>query len=212
MAADFIARKVGFKLPLEEIWNPFFNIAFNVCLNHYTNNAPAVIWRLLPLGRIPSDGSKWKEVTIQAKVRFICPVCWHSWTSKRGIAEFWWTVAPHCREGEREEGFVVFELVGQSCSNCASIYLSGNCSSPCVKQPALWYDDQVVETIWKLMTVVAEDYGLWTRVPTLTEYCQMYCVKFKPRQQALKRQSETLYTSTDLDRQRHLEDWSRSND
>ncbi|VDM37008.1 unnamed protein product [Toxocara canis] len=193
MAADFIARKVGFKLPLEEIWNPFFNIAFNVCLNHYTNNAPAVIWRLLPLGRIPSDGSKWKEVTIQAKVSqltlvtvyLICvisksipiKVCWHSWTSKRGIAEFWWTVAPHCREGEREEGFVVFEL-----------------------------------TIWKLMTVVAEDYGLWTRVPTLTEYCQMYCVKFKPRQQALKRQSETLYTSTDLDRQRHLEDWSRSND
>lgn len=124
--------------PMEALWHSNFDQLFS--------NFWPCSWNLIPKPLVGCPLNNWHVHSDAAKVRFLCQVCGHGWTSMKGRVMFWYNLDPRnlC-------GTVAFALFGQKCQECSREGFDTFTSS-------MWYQEEVVKVIFNVYNTVGQTY------------------------------------------------------
>jgi len=124
--------------PMGALWHNQFHLLFDQFW-------PST-WRLVPRPLVPGPTNDWHVHADAAKVRFLCQVCGHGWTSMKGRVVLWFKhdVVGGC-------GTVAFSLFGQQCQQCRQ---RGQDNFT----PAMWYQEEVVKVLYNVFHSVGRTF------------------------------------------------------
>jgi len=126
--------------PMEALWHSQFDQLFGSFWSSF-----GTYWRLVPKALVGYPVTNWNMHSDAAKVRFLCEVCGHGWTSMKGRVVFWYQL------DARGCGTVAFSLFGQKCQQCSRDGFDHFTS-------AMWYQEEVVKVLYNVFNRVGQTY------------------------------------------------------
>jgi len=124
--------------PMEHLWHSNFDQLFSTFWPSR--------WSLVPKPLVNCSVANWNLHSDAAKVRFLCQVCGHGWTSMKGRVMFWYSLDPRTLCGT-----VAFALFGQKCQECSREGFDNFTAS-------MWYQEEVVKVIFNVYNSVGQSY------------------------------------------------------